>query len=341
MNPRIISDAIEHQMANFLKDQFIAQSRPLNGVLLKREILAMVQSLVAQGVLPDTLLNFKCSYEFMKNFLKRNGLSFRKRRTRRRPNIDEDECDEYIRHLNFAYSNYPPDHIINTDESSWKVAMCSGVTIAPIGAEIVNCYINGCEKADFTFIATIRADGSKLPLVVLAKGITERCHKTFSNAGVDASCIMHCKRGWCNEEIVQQYLFWLRNQIPEGEICLIWDQYRSHMTQMITDLAAQLNISLVFVPKGATGVYQPLDRCVFGALKAIGMAKFNRFICDNQGAELTKELSAKILLDCWNSVGGRTVERAWDFDLPVDSDGKDSDDSDEEFFLGAEDTEQD
>jgi hypothetical protein len=333
VNPRILSDDIEHQMANFLKDNFIAQARPINRQLLKREILAMVHSLVTEGALPDILLNFKCSYEFMEGFLKRNRLSFRKRRTRRRPNIDTNECDQYIRDLNFAYENFPPDHIVNADESSWKVAMCSGVTLAPIGAEIVNCYINGCDKADFTFIATIRADGSKLPLIALAKGTTAQCHRTFSNAGMDPNCIMHCKRGWCNETIVQQYLLWLRNEIPDGEICLIWDQYRSHMTQNITEMAGQLGVSLVFVPKGATGIYQPLDRYVFGALKAIGLAKFNRFIHENPGANLNKELSAAILLDAWSTLGERSVNRAWDFHLEEDSDGKDSDDEDDEFFL--------
>jgi hypothetical protein len=109
-----------------------------------------------------------------------------------------------------------------------------------------------------------------LPLIMLAKGVTEQCHRIFRDAGVDPDCIVHCKRGWCNEAIIEQYLLRLRRQIPDGEICLIWDQYRSHMTQSVTDMARRLDMSIVFVPKGATGRYQPLDRSIFGALKAIG-----------------------------------------------------------------------
>jgi hypothetical protein len=97
---------------------------------------------------------------------------------------------------------------------------------------------------------------------------------------------------------------------------------------------------LIFVPKGATGMYQPLDRCVFGALKALGTAKFNRFIHENPDTVLTKELSITILLDCWNILGERSVNRAWDFELIGDSDGKDSDDDDEEFFLESDNIDQ-
>jgi hypothetical protein len=65
------------------------------------------------------------------------------------------------------------------------------------------------------------------------------------------------------------------------------------------------------------------------------MAKFNRFIHENPDAVLTKELSVAILLDCWNSLGERLVNRAWDFDLEEYSDGKDSDDDSDEFFLAS------
>jgi hypothetical protein len=212
--------------------------------------------------------------------------------------------------------------------------MCSGVTLTPVGADIVNIYVNGCEKADFTCIAAVQASGTKLPLVMLAKGVTNQCHTQFENAGVDPSCIMHCQRGWCNEKIVQQYLSWLRQQIPDGDICLIWDQYRSHMTMKVMQLAQRLHIFIIYGPNGGTGLYQPLDRNVFGALKSVGLSKFNRFIHDNPDARISKELSAAILLDSWNSISENVMRRAWDFDLPGDKPGKESDDDDDpEFFL--------
>jgi hypothetical protein len=44
------------------------------------------------------------------------------------------------------------------------------------GAETACRYCDGNVKANFSFFATITADGSKLPLVPTAKGKTDRCH---------------------------------------------------------------------------------------------------------------------------------------------------------------------
>jgi hypothetical protein len=57
------------------------------------------------------------------------------------------------------------------------------------------------------------------------------------------------------------------------EICLLLDQIDAHDIPTVHDQAGMLNIHLVSIPKGRTGKYQPLDRCVFGALKSKGHAK--------------------------------------------------------------------
>jgi hypothetical protein len=213
--------------------------------------------------------------------------------------------------------------------------MASGVTLAPVGAEEVNVYVNGDTKADFTFIASITADRGKLPLILVSKGRTNVCHRQFGHPHFPYS-VSHTPTGWCNQDIAVQYLKWLKERMPEGPICLIWDQFSAHKTPLVLDQAREYGIHLISIPKGATGRYQPLDRAVFGALKSKGSSKYNEMFAENFGIKCTKEMAAEILLDSWNELGFSVLERAWNFDaelyedeIYVDSDA----DEDDEFVL--------
>jgi hypothetical protein len=113
----------------------------------------------------------------MRRFLKRNGLSFRRARPSRRPNLDESEVTEFIFSFHISLEIFGPTALVNFDESSWCLAITSERTIAERGIEVVNRYANGDIKAAFTFFASVVADGTKLHLVLVAKGTTTRCHK--------------------------------------------------------------------------------------------------------------------------------------------------------------------
>jgi hypothetical protein len=76
-----------------------------------------------------------------------------------------------------VYRRYPPYLIINLDEPNWYLAMADDQTVAVRGAETVCHYCEGHAKTNFSFFGTITADGSKLPLILVAKGKTDRCHK--------------------------------------------------------------------------------------------------------------------------------------------------------------------
>ena len=56
--------------------------------------------------------------------------------------------------------------------------------------------------------------------------------------------------------------------IGKKECALILDWLSAHRTPEILKKAAQLNIQLIFVPVNGTSYYQPLDRHIFGVLKA-------------------------------------------------------------------------
>jgi hypothetical protein len=125
---------------------------------------------------------------------------------------------------------------------------------------------------------------------------------------------------------------WLREQLPHWPICLILYQYRTHDTAAFQAKAEHLGISLLWIPKGATGIYQSLDRRVFGALRSKGRVKWRSYYfeynsrCDTQTA-------AALLIASWNELSDSVIAAGWNFDEPpAELDSDDSSD-DEEFKL--------
>jgi hypothetical protein len=58
---------------------------------------------------------------------------------------------------------------------------------------------------------------------------------------------------------------------------LILDEYLTHETDNFKAKAQSLGAFLLWIPKGGTEIYQPLDHRVYGALKAKGRAKWGIF----------------------------------------------------------------
>jgi transposase len=332
-NPRAFPDELEELMATYVKDNFVSPGRDLSMAVLKQTLLMLVQSYVASAQLPESALEFKCSTTYVRRFLRRNGLSYRRARPARRPEIDENEVEEFTVSFYASYEVFGPPAIVNFDESSWRLVMTSDRTVAQRGAESVRRYVNGDIKATFTFLASIVADGTKLPLTLIAKGKTTRSHRQLGRHDTFPHQIWHSPSGWCNGELMLQFLQWLRTQIEAPEICLVLDQFHAHDTPEVHEMAQAHNIHLLFVPRGGTGRYQPLDRRVFGALKAKGRAKWATNYQANPGTSCTRPIAAALLLACWAELSESCVLAGWDLEAdPMESDSSSSD-SDGEWSL--------
>jgi hypothetical protein len=88
------------------------------------------------------------------------------------------------------------------------------------------------------------------------------------------------------------YLHWLRHRIPDEPLCLVMNQFTAYTSEGVQIEANQHQIEIIWVPKGATGRYQPIDRRTFEALKSKGKAKLRRYFNDHYGAQCTKEIDA-------------------------------------------------
>jgi hypothetical protein len=67
-------------------------------------------------------------------------------------------------------------------------------------AEVIPWFPGADLKACFTFFAMCAEDGNKLPLISVAKGRTERCHRQFGSPGYPNE-VRHSPSGWWIEDL--------------------------------------------------------------------------------------------------------------------------------------------
>ena len=72
---------------------------------------------------------------------------------------------------------------MNADESFWRCEEYYRKTLAHVISESVLIHVSGPEKAVFTALATIAANGTRFPLVLVAKGKNYKVEKNWFGGG--------------------------------------------------------------------------------------------------------------------------------------------------------------
>ena len=102
---------------------------------------------------------------------------------------------------------------------------------------------------------------------------------------------------------------------------LVLDIYTTHIPETVKSFAESLNIELIYVPANGTGLFQPLDRRIFGILKQ----RVKNRVLHSDGfdeVEKHKELYGKmhqLLCEIWQSISPQAIESAWEIPgLPIE-----------------------
>jgi hypothetical protein len=154
-------------------------------------------------------------------------------------------------------------------------------------------------------MVAITLDGLKLLLFTVVKGKTVRSEWGLDLDPGRLDVFAHTATGWQTTETMQQRLRFLRS-LPEyagmHEILVIIDCYAAHLCDDVRALADELGLRLHFIPPRLTDILQPLDRAVFGALKAEyrGIYRYER--SEREGKSMTKADFAAFLLLAWELV---------------------------------------
>jgi hypothetical protein len=66
----LVEDTLEHEMAEYIRSNFVSLGNNLPMSVLKQTLTMLVHGFVASGYLTPAALNFKCSGNYMRSFLK-------------------------------------------------------------------------------------------------------------------------------------------------------------------------------------------------------------------------------------------------------------------------------
>jgi hypothetical protein len=93
----------------------------------------------------------------------------------------------------------------------------------------------------------------------------------------------------------------------------VLDLYKVHCAEEVKSTARQLNIELIYIPPGMTDACQPLDRAVFGVVKAKAKKLFREHFFGQTADQIRmqKALAARLLMQCWEEVSPEVLARAW------------------------------
>jgi hypothetical protein len=248
--------------------------------------------------------------------LKRTGLSIRRPHIRRRPPAQNELINQFLIDVQETFKRSDRAVISNVDETDWSLINPHQVTIAPRGAESVSANFNGDPKTGLTAIAIITAAGEKFLLWVICKGTTERCERRFRDdfaRQIESGQLILCHQssGWTDNIISKSVLQCLSDRAGDSHSTLIWDVDRAHREHGLKEYAASKGVRLLFIPPGMTDAYQPLDRRVFGSLKARERARFDERWIENPGLALTLVDEIEILLEVWTAIPQGEIFDAW------------------------------
>lgn len=214
------------------------------------------------------ITEFKGSKSWVFRYMMRYGLSYRMVHYERRGIINEKQVDIYLTEIADAVKLYGIERIVNMDETFVTNRNLQARAVGLKGQETIRVNDENLNQKEGTIlIGTVCMDPSiKIPLGLISKGKTKRCEKKYGNQDSD-ELITHSESGWMTPSVMKTYLNWLHEMMGKSPFVLILDVYRAHIDKTVKAEAKKLGIKLIFVPACATGLFQPLDRRLYGIIK--------------------------------------------------------------------------
>ena len=176
---RIINEEDEKVIAELIRQIIEDQDYILSNDLVKRIAVRYYYSKHE----PNFRKQFTASNKWITKFKRKYRFSRRKFHLKRRPNISTNAVIQFLELTGNIFTNVSRNHILNVDETNWRVADCGEYTWAKTGQESVSINSNVSEKSSFTMLATIDATGKVFPPVLIAKGQTELAESNWFGQG--------------------------------------------------------------------------------------------------------------------------------------------------------------
>ena len=243
----------------------------------------------------------KVSLPWLWRVLRRNGFSCRAITSFGRKAYDQVVVDEFLAEYIPRFSAHKRELVLNMDETSVQFEVVPKRTFDVKGSTTTRLLTSGLEKKCFTVILTITANGALLLPYLIYKRKTIPSDVRRQDLIVNAN-----ERGWMNgtimvdwfEKVVEPYAATFSEQ---NRVLLLLDSAPCH------NCATQLDCDTIFVPKGHTGVLQPLDVAVIKRFKAMLRHKWMLHIIESVRTSAGPARPSYSLLSAWIAEAARGI----------------------------------
>ena len=157
----------------------------------------------------------------------------------------------------------------NMDETPMCFDMPYNTTVDKKGQKTIMIKTTGHEKTHFTVVLACMANGDKLSPMVIFK------RKLIPKEKFPAGVVIHVHpKGWMDEEGVILWINKVWSRIHSSlstrrkPALLVWDQFRSHLTDLVKKRLKVEETTQAVIPGGLTGMLQSLDVCLNKPFKA-------------------------------------------------------------------------
>ena len=211
-------------------------------------------------------------------------------------------------------NQYPLSCIGNMDETPLNFDMVAGRTVDIKDAKTVQVRGTGHEKSRFTVVLLCMADGTKLKPMVIFK------RKTKPKINFPSGVFVHFhEKGWIDENGVKLWIENVWNRRPGERSLLVWDMFRSHITENSKARLSRTNTDIAVIPGGLTSLLQPLDVSLNKPFKGNVREEWNNWMLNGEKS-FTKggtmraaslDVLCEFVIKAWGNVKKESVVKSF------------------------------
>ena len=334
--PKPLSTELEEIILNWI------HNRRSQGLRVSRKLIKKKAQITYRGMNGIEIAEadeFKASDGWLTRFMRRNGLSLR-----RKTSVAQKDPDRLIGKL-VSYvlqvrrlsekNNYAPSQIIAMDETPVWSDMVSETTIDSIGKKTITMKTTGHEKSRVSVCLAARADGTKLKPMVVFKGAkreTTAMNKEFRRHAVVASSA----NAWMNTELTHVWIESVLGSIAFARRLLAWDSFECHMEESVARSLKSKRIDVAIIPGGCTKYIQAPDVSWNKPFKAACTEKYDEWLATVRIHEETEAGNLKApprrtilkwIIDSWEELPTDLITKSFKscaLNLPTDGSADDT-----------------
>ena len=234
--------------------------------------------------------NFAASNGWIQKFMRRYGLSLRRKTTAAQKDPEQliDKLVAYVLQARILSKRfgYQPCNIIAMDETAVWADMTSETTVESKGARTVCLKTTGHEKVKVSVCLAAKAGGSKMkPMIVFGGGKREvkKLNEEFRSKCVIASS----GNAWMNEGLTLIWVDKVLGKFSFGRRLLALDSFSCHIMDSVRDKVKENNTNMVGLPGSCTKYIQAPDVCWNAPFKELVTERYDEWM-----AECSREYTA-------------------------------------------------